>query len=112
MTAVRCALVCVAAVLLAEIADAKNFRYGAISWSTCRNEKDKYMVFYDPLFPEVCKLCTSPLCIGVTTNVAFKLSGSAVSPFLEKLAEDVAAFRRNPDQVLSLLALLVQKCKY
>ena len=73
------------------------------------------MVFYDPLFPEVCKLCTSPLCIGVTTNVAFELSkagSAAVSPFLEKLAEDVAAFRRNPAQVLSLLALLVQKCKY
>ena len=60
------------------------------------------MVFYDPLFPEVCKLCMSPLCIGVSTNVAFKLSGlAAVSPFLEKLAEDVAAFQRTPDQVLS-----------
>ena len=52
------------------------------------------MVFYDPLFPEVCKLCMSPLCIGVSTNVAFKLSGlAAVRPFLEKLAPPLASLR-------------------
>ena len=51
------------------------------------------MVFYDPLFPDVCRTCSSPLCVGVTIEVASKLSGSVQSPFLDNLDVDVKAYR-------------------
>ena len=81
------------AVLMVSVSEAKTFQYGDISWRTCRNVDMPYQAFYDPLFPDVCKECDSPLCIGVTINVAFKTTGDGVqSAFLENLDEDVAAY--------------------
>ena len=59
-------------VLLAS-SHARNFRYGDISWATCRNIEAPHAVFYDPLFPDVCRTCDSGLCIGVTVQVAFQV---------------------------------------
>ena len=59
-------------VLLAS-SHARHFRYGDISWATCRNIEAPHSVFYDPLFPDVCRNCASGLCIGVTVQVAFQV---------------------------------------
>ena len=61
-------------VLLAS-SHARHFRYGDISWATCRNIEAPHAVFYDPLFPDVCRNCASGLCIGVTVQVAFQVQG-------------------------------------
>jgi hypothetical protein len=67
----------VGCVLLAS-SRANHFRYGDISWATCRNSEAPHAVFYDPLFPDVCKECDSGLCIGATVQVAFQVSSKSV----------------------------------
>ena len=41
-----------------------HWRYGHIAWATCDGG------FFDPAFPEVCRRCSSPLCVGVTVRTA------------------------------------------
>ena len=41
-----------------------HWRYGHIAWATCDGG------FFDPAFPEVCRQCTGPLCVGVTIHTA------------------------------------------
>jgi hypothetical protein len=88
----RGAHACLLIVVLASAAQAKHFRYGDMSWGVCRNAEVPYKVFYDPLFPEVCRTCSSPLCVGVTIQVAFKISGAVQAPFMENLDTDVQAY--------------------
>jgi hypothetical protein len=95
MTGLRASLVlgCVWVITLSMVpADAKNFRYGDIFWKACRNSEAKYQAFYDPLFPDVCKSCESPLCLGITVNVVFSRIGVTGSMFLENLEVDVAKY--------------------
>ena len=89
-------LCCVVAMLMTvDMASARHFSYGHMSWAVCRNPDKLHAVFYDPMFPEVCKTCDSPLCVGVTIHSAFKLSGNVASPFMTYLDTDVAAYRAS-----------------
>ena len=85
----------VGCVLLAS-SRANHFRYGDISWATCRNSEAPHAVFYDPLFPDVCKECDSGLCIGATVQVAFQVSSKSESHQRRLASPHPAAHARPP----------------
>lgn len=90
------------------VLSATHWRYGNIKWTTCDGG------FYDPAFPEVCRKCTSPLCVGVTIDTAIAADsvtgGEWVIPFsfsdpaaegttsvwLRYVQEDVNAYLADP----------------
>jgi len=104
----RGSLLAAVILLLIGTVQATHWRYGNIKWTTCDGG------FYDPAFPEVCRKCTSPLCVGVTIDTAIAADsvtgGEWVIPFsfsdpaaegttsvwLRYVQEDVNAYLADP----------------